>query len=322
MAIKLPDELGESQKSALYTLLEQKKKIDEKEESKRVFYVALTRARDRLMLTSASTSGGGLALLQPGFGEVIAPRAIPFSPEHAKPVEPAPAAMPSIPTQSMVYPAKSGLSELPVTALSDYALCPLRFKFRYIDGHPGYQTGIGPYQDAMALGRLTHKALELGIDSAEELAKYESQLPVAAVQEAFSLAQRFYSADAYREQRQGNLAWEKAVSLKVGSLTLNGVVDLVGDDFVLDFKTDQSMHPAHHRFQLWAYSKATSKPNAHLAYLRHEQLHSFTSEELSDLEQEAVALVERLTSGDFSARHNPLACNICPYAEFCESRIA
>ena len=321
VALKLSNELGDPQKSAFYTLLEQQKKAAEKEESKRVFYVALTRARDRLMLTAASTAGGGLALLEQGFGEIILPRAVPFDPEQAKPVEPAPTAIPSIPTQHMVHPAKAGLTELPVTALSDYALCPLRFKFRHIDGHPGYQSGASPYQDAMALGRLTHKALELGINSAEELAKHEPQLPVAVVHEAFTLAQKFHSRDAYAEQRQGNLTWEKAVSLKVGSLTLNGIVDLVGDDFVLDFKTDRSMHPEHHRFQLWAYSKATGKSRAHLAYLRHDQLRSFMPKELSALDQEAVALVERLTRGDFEAQPKVYSCNICPYSENCRSRV-
>ena len=321
VALKLSDELGETQKSAFYALLEQQKKVAEKEEGKRVFYVALTRARDRLMLTSAGTSGGGLTLLESGLGEAIAPRTITFNPEQAKPVEPASASIPVIPTKSILRSAKSGFSELPVTALSDYALCPLRFKFRHIDGHPGYQTGDGPQQDAMALGRLTHKALELGINSAEELAKYDSQLPIATVQEALGLAHRFHVADAYDKQRQGNLDWERKISLDVSSLTLSGVVDLVGGDFVLDFKTDRSIHPDHHRFQLWAYSRATEKPEAHLAYLRHDQLYSFTPEALSDLDREALLLVERLTSGDFDAQPERHHCNICPYSENCLSRI-
>lgn len=321
VALKLSDELGETQKSAFYSLLEQKKKAAEKEEDKRVFYVALTRARDRLVLTSAGTSGGGLSLLEPGFGEAITPRTIAFNPEQAKPVEPAPASIPTIPAKSILRSAKSGFSELPVTALSDYALCPLRFKFRHIDGHPGYQTGDGPQQDAMALGRLTHKALELGINSAEELSRYDSQLPIATAQEALELARRFHTASAYDKQRQGDLDWEKKISLDVGSLTLNGVVDLVGDNFVLDFKTDRAIHPEHHRFQLWAYSRAAEKPEAYLAYLRHDQLHSFTPEALSDLDQEALLLVERLASGDFEAQPERHHCNICPYSENCMSRI-
>ena len=321
VALKLSDELGETQKSAFYSLLEQKKKAAEKEEDKRIFYVALTRARDRLVLTSAGTSGGGLSLLEPGLGKAIAPRTIAFNPEQAKPVEPAPASIPAIPAKSILRSAKSRFSELPVTALSDYALCPLRFKLRHVDGHPGYQTGDGSQQDAMALGRLTHKALELGINTAKELSKYDSQLPAATVQNALELAHRFYAADAYDQQRQGNLDWEKKISLEIGSLTLNGVVDLVGDDFILDFKTDRSIHPEHHRFQLWAYSKATKKPKAHLAYLRHDQLHSLNAEALERLNREAMLLIGRLTSEDFSAENNPHACNICSYADFCESRV-
>ena len=321
ISMKLLNEQGDEQKPALYTLLGQKKKIVESEESKRVFYVALTRARDRIILTSATDSGGGLTILEPGLREVIASRNIPFNPDHAKPTAPILAAAPAIPTQSILSAAKSGFSELPVTALSDYALCPLRFKYRYIDGHPGYQSGVGPYQDAMALGRLTHKALELGIESAEALLKYDSQLPATAVREAFALAQRFYSAEAYNEQRQGNLAWEQKISIEVGDLTLNGVIDLVGKDFVLDFKTDQAIHPQHHRFQLWAYSKAVDKPNAHLAYLRHDHLHSFTPKALCDIGQEISALVKRLTSGDFEASSESSSCAICAYSESCMSRI-
>ena len=321
VALKLSDEIGESQKSALYTLLEQKKKIDEKEESKRVFYVALTRARDRLILTSASSSGGGLKLLEPGLGETVVPSVVPFNLKQAKPAEPAPSPILSLPARSLIHSAKAGFSELPVTALSDYALCPLRFKYRHVDGHPGYQIGSGPHQDAMALGRLTHEALELGIDSAEELAKHNSQLPITAVQEALELAQKFRLSEVYRKHRQGDLVWEKKISLAVGSLTLNGIVDLIGDDFVLDFKTDQSIHPEHHRFQLWAYSRATGKPNAHLAYLRHDHIHEFTADDLNQLDQQAILLLERLTSGDFAAESNPHSCKICPYSEICDHRV-
>lgn len=321
VALKLSDELGDSQKSALYTLLEQKNKIEEKEESKRVFYVALTRARDRLMLTSASSSGGGLKLLESGLGEAVAPRIIPFNSERAKPVQPAPEGLPSSPAQSITHAAKAGFSELPVTALSDYALCPLRFKFRYVDGHPGYQTGTGPHQDAMALGRLTHKALELKIDSIEDLAKHELQLPITAVQEALELAQKFHSADVYRNYRRGNLRWEENISLEVGGLTLNGVVDLVGDDFVLDFKSDQSIQPEHHKFQLWAYSRATGKADAYLAYLRHDHIHPFNTATLKDLDHQSNQLVERLMNRDFVPKpEHHRHCRICPYAEICTSK--
>ena len=55
LGLKLTDEEGEYQKSALYSLLKQQAKLKDEAERKRIFYVAFTRARDRLMLTSAET---------------------------------------------------------------------------------------------------------------------------------------------------------------------------------------------------------------------------------------------------------------------------
>jgi ATP-dependent helicase/nuclease subunit A len=318
VALKLDDDEGERQKSALYTLLEQRKKTDDYEESKRVLYVALTRARDRLMLTAAKPAGGGLDILQPGLEDLIAPFPIPFEPELAKPVAPVEPAIPALPEQIMLHPARAGFAELPVTALSDYAICPLRFKFRHVDGHPGYYSGGGTPNLGMELGKLTHKALELNIDQAETLATYAPNLPLTAVEEALTLAQAFRQSPVYAAHRAGATHWEHPVSLTVGDLTLNGVVDLVGEDFVLDFKTDQTMHPEHHQFQLWAYSRATGKPNAHLAYLRHDRLHTFNSATLNELEGQIYSLVDALTKENFIPTPSKVSCQICPYKEVCE----
>lgn len=320
VALKLEDEDGERQKSALYTLLEQRKKADEREESKRVLYVALTRARDRLILTAAKSTGGSLSILQPGLEGLVAPAAIPFAPALAQPIAPVAPNLPALPEQIMLYPARAGFAELPVTALSDYALCPLRFKFRYVDGHPGYTSGNSAPNLGMELGKLTHKALELGIEQAETLASYAPDLPAAAAEEALSLAQVFRHSPIYAAHRTSVTHWEHPVSLTVGDLTLNGVVDLVGEDFVLDFKTDQAMHPEHHQFQLWAYTRATGKPNAYLAYLRHDRLHPFSGEALKVIDQKAKTLVERLMRNDFAPQAAHATCGICPYSEACEAR--
>ncbi|MBD2256957.1 UvrD-helicase domain-containing protein [Pseudanabaena sp. FACHB-2040] len=323
LALKLEDEAGESQKSALYTLLEQRQRLADREESKRVLYVALTRARDQLILTAAGSSGGGLDLLQPGLEGLIEPTPIPFHPERAQLVEPIAPELPTLPNQLMVHPAGSGFTELPVTALSDYALCPQRFKYRYVDGHPGLQSGTGPQQFPLELGQLTHKALELGIDEADKLSQYVPHLPSAIAstlaQEALTLAQKFHHSEVYAAYRQGHLQWEQPVSLKVGGLTLNGVIDLLGADFVLDFKTDTALHPEHHQFQLWAYARAAGRDTAHLAYLRHDYLHSLNAATLSHLDQSSEALVNRLVKGQFEPEAHPIGCGICPYSEICDS---
>ena len=51
---------------ALYTLLKAEARADEDEEARRTLYVALTRARDRLVLSATEAKGGGLELLAPG----------------------------------------------------------------------------------------------------------------------------------------------------------------------------------------------------------------------------------------------------------------
>ncbi|MGB3769004.1 MAG: UvrD-helicase domain-containing protein, partial [Phormidesmis sp.] len=326
LGLKLTDEAGEYQKSALYSLLEQQAKIKDEAERKRIFYVAFTRARDRLMLTAAESSGGGLDLLAPGLTETITPRPVLFDPALAQPAIAVPAKAPPALGQQLLGTIGIEITELPVVALSDYALCPSRFKYRYVDGHLGYHQGSnnsnGMVPDAMAIGTLTHKALELGIDSAEALAKHAPNLPKENVQTAFNLAQSFQTDSAYQQYRSDEVAQEQSVSLQFGGLTLNGKVDLVGDDFVLDFKTDQTIHPEHHQFQLWAYSKAAGKSSAHLAYLRRNHLHSFEADDLAQIEKQAESLIRRLMSGDFVATASEQSCKICPFSECCEDYVA
>ena len=318
VALKLEDEDGERQKSALYTLLEQRKKADDREESKRVLYVALTRARDRLILTSAAPSGGSLDILQPGLEGLIEPEAVAFVPELAKPVPPVAPPLPPRPTQILAHAAGAGFSELPVTALSEYALCPQRFEFRYVQGHPGYREGDGSGTAAMAIGKLAHKALELKIRDFDTLKNHAPDLTGEQVLDALDCAERFHHAPDFAAYRAGALQWELPVSLTLGGITFNGFVDLVGEDFVLDFKSDRTIHPEHHQFQLWAYSQATAKPNAHIAYLRHDRLHTFNSDHLSELAASASALVNGLVKGDFTPTPSETSCGICPYAEVCE----
>ncbi|MGA1473547.1 MAG: UvrD-helicase domain-containing protein [Prochlorothrix sp.] len=319
VALKREDAAGDRQKSALYTLLEQRQKADDRQEAKRVLYVALTRARDRLILTSASPSGGSLDLLQPGLAGWLEPEAVAFTPALAQPVPPVSPPIPPRPTQVLAHTTGVGFSDLPVTALSEYALCPKRFEFHMVQGHPGYREGDGSGEAALMIGKLAHKALELKIRDRETLQRHAPDLTEAQIQDALDCAERFHHGPEFAPYRDGALRWEQPVSLSLKGLTLNGVVDLVGEDFVLDFKTDRAMHPEHHQFQLWAYSQATAKPQAHIAYLRHDRLHTFPPAQLSSLTDSASALVDGLLHGDFTPTPSEATCQICPYREACQS---
>jgi ATP-dependent helicase/nuclease subunit A len=95
-----------------------------------------------------------------------------------------------------------------------------------------------------------------------------------------ALAVRFFKLPVYQHLRQTAVAKEQQISFKLDRLTLNGVIDLVGDDWVLDYKSDRTMQPLDHRFQLWVYAASLNHPHAHIVYLRHDKMYTFTKSHL------------------------------------------
>lgn len=104
---------------AVYTLLKTRAEADEEEEARRTLYVALTRARDRLILSAAEAKGGGLGLLEPGFAALgLACEAVPHDPAlslYPTPQPPKPSPEPPAGT------ADDSLWSQPPTALGRYA---------------------------------------------------------------------------------------------------------------------------------------------------------------------------------------------------------
>ncbi|MEW6734300.1 MAG: UvrD-helicase domain-containing protein [Acidobacteriota bacterium] len=98
VAAKVTDEDGEAQKPVLYTILWQKQRTREQQEARRMLYVALTRVRDRLILTAADEKGGALDLLLPGLTAAgVVPQFVEFDPADALPPTPAEPDLPAEP---------------------------------------------------------------------------------------------------------------------------------------------------------------------------------------------------------------------------------
>ena len=314
----LADDEGEKQKPALFILLEQQQKQQEIEESKRLLYVALTRARDRLILTAPQTKGLGLDLLQPGIIGNFEVQKIPYEPERIT------AFVPPLPPVSetivplLLYPVYAKGLRLPVTSLTDYARCPQRFKYAYMEGHPGITTGTTNF--ARELGTLTHIALEKNLTRLEALQAYAPELPTDKIAEASTLASYFQTSSTYVAVQTGR--WEKPLQFQRAGIIFSGKVDLVGADFVLDIKTDQEFDPQEHRFQLWGYAHSLDRPQAHIAYLRHDRLHTFTAQDLAQIAIEADNLITQLGDRHFDPTPSVSNCSICPYSPICESSIS
>ena len=315
VALISKNEQGEIQKPVLYKWLEYQQQQREAEEALRILYVALTRARDYLILSATESDKGDLARLTPGLLSAQIPiQLIPQSPQSS----PSPTSSPSPPSSPSLLLNKlgSGISELPVTALSEYVRCPQRFQFRFIQGHPGLGEGVAY---SMQVGTLVHKALEYDLFDVSSLSPFAgSSWSPEVIQEAINLAHRFYQVPIYQPFRQNAIAKEKQVKLQLGQINFIGVVDLVGDNWVLDYKSDRSFSPQHHRFQLWAYAYALGAKQAHIAYLRHDSLYSFSEAELNGLTSEVKDVVSQISAGNYQAKPSDVNCSTCPYYSLCE----
>ncbi len=316
VALKFPNTTDKNSQSQLYRFLESQQKQQEEMEAKRLLYVALTRSRDFLLLTASNEKRGKLNILEPGLQAAnISPTAIPYIPENAIPPTPPLPPPPSVNGEILLDSAGLGLWELPVTALSVYARCPWEFKLNYIEGHPGIGEGL---DERRRIGQLTHQALEGDIYNIDTLQKLAPGLEPALVQEAMELANKFRQHPEFAPFRQPNLLREQPIQLPMEGITLNGIADLVGDDWVLDYKTDAQVSPDNHRFQLWAYASALQSDRAYIAYLRHSQVHTFDRETLQKTEAEAKDLVQGILSADFTPKPHPQTCKVCTYQTICE----
>ena len=317
VAIKSTNDRRETEKPVLYSWLEYVQEQKDRAEAVRVLYVALTRARDYLILSAAEPYKGELNRLQRGLSAAkILTTTIPYTNAKALPPVPPTPAIPEKLPPLLLSNLGSGLSELPVTALTDYARCPQRFKLRYLDGHPGLGEGLA-YR--MQIGTLAHKALEHNITQPQDLLPFaEGDWDKSVFSEAIALARRFFQLPLYRHLRQTAIAKEQQISFKLDRLTFNGVIDLVGDNWVLDYKSDRTMQPQDHRFQLWVYAAALQRPNAHIVYLRHDRIHTFTSNDLAKLAPEAETLARQIERGNYTATPTLEKCSYCPYLAFCQ----
>ena len=316
VATKNKNSTGEIQKPVLYRWLEYQQDNKSRAEAYRVLYVALTRARDYLFLSAAEPYKGELNRLQKGLTAANIPTiTIPYTEAKALPPIPQTPAIPNKLPPLLLNSVGSGISQLPVTALTDYARCPQRFKLHLIDGHPGLGEGMA---SGMQIGTLVHKALENNLTQAGQLIPFaEGEWNAEIFSTAIALAHRFFQLPMYQHFRNTAIAKEQQVSLQLGEITFNGVIDLVGDNWILDYKSDRIMQPEDHRFQLWAYARAIGYNNAHIAYLRQDRIYSFDRTELQAIAPEALSLAENIHRGNYTATPTTEKCAVCPYLAFC-----
>ena len=285
----------------------------ERDERKRLAYVGATRARDQLYLTRVGTSKDGLwKELECALGQAgVLERKLPRLEESSRPIRPP--VYPE-PTLKVLDSLQVVLTSLSVTALVDFAQCPRKGFLLHIEGHPGTHVSAGW---ARQIGRLVHEAICRDVYSYEALQKLAPEVPDHVIQEAFELIKRFVQAPVYQEVRQQIREKEYPVVWRGGSLLYRGRIDALGDDFLVDFKTDQEMAPAHHALQLWVYQQATQRKAVYIAYLRHDVLYRLSQEELEEAACTFKRVESKILNGDREPAPHPLFCAYCPFLDIC-----
>lgn len=336
VGLKFKDEENKGLEPLRFALLKSRQEAREEAEERRIYYVALTRARDHLLLTAADPAKNALSFLMPGVEAAgLTVEEIQAEAGDERPPMPVAPQAPSVPARWIERPLGTRLTELPVTALSVYAHCPRAFAYRYVDGHPGvvlldYEERVHsddveelapplpvPVPHANRVGTAAHLALELDLDDEEVLARHFPDLAPELVAIAMGYARTFRTSPAFESVRGAIIEKERPITLKLEGLELRGMVDAVGDDFVLDFKTDRVMEPDHHAMQLWAYAQALGKPRAYLAYLHAGKLVELTVDRLAAAGMQAEAVTKAIGMGQFHETTDFGDCSGCAFDSIC-----
>lgn len=307
---------AEREKGAIFKLIHARKKRREEAELRRLLYVAITRAKQQVILSATEHDKHALKVLNKGLANAgIEPQFIPFDEQKAKPPTPRETAAAAADIQELLETIPAVPASVSATGLSAYAKCPKRFRYEFIDGHPGIAGDGG--SNATKIGSLTHQALEMFCSTVEQLRDITKDASDEELSEAIRFANVFREASAYEGLRSDLAQYEVPFRTVVGGLAVHGRADYVTDDAVLDFKTDSEMLPEDHRFQLWAYARAFGRRSAYIAYLRFAELHQWKDEEFTRIESEAEKLIGRILSGDHRATPSVRVCSVCPYRLIC-----
>lgn len=319
------------------------------EEERRLFYVAMTRAKEGLYLTSAEDYGGSRKRKRSRFlAELDLPPGVPAR-VQAKDIfeadEDAGGVVLSDTEVTIYVPKHFSFSQLVA-----FRSCPLQYKFAHILKIPVFGKGT------FSFGKTMHETLHKFLQAWQE--RPGTDLPVSfdemlSMYEA-SWIDDWYRDDAerekYREQGRESLKaayaqfkarpprphlLEQAFTLKVGDITLKGRIDRVdalpdGGYEIIDYKTgtpktEEKMDKGD-REQLCLYQLAAQEllgievKKLTYHYLKDHSQVSFlgSQDDLETLREDIVERVARIRESSFAASPNQFTCATCDFRDICE----
>lgn len=218
--------------------------------------------------------------------------------------------------------------------LSLYEVCPYRFYKKYVDGYEE------PITYPLALGKGVHKAIEDKINGKsheEAIANglVEAEFHPEVTKDELSLL--VHNAPIYEINGETEVHFNIPLSDEENAPKLQGYIDIVGKDFIVDWKTNREMYHVRDNHQLGLYAWAMSRlkkmkeVHARLYFLRFKRESSFIfgTDEMEEARKwayglakeirgklEMVKVMPELKDELFPA--TPLShCSYCPFAIEC-----
>jgi DNA helicase II / ATP-dependent DNA helicase PcrA len=330
-------------------------------EERRLCYVAMTRARDELVLSSASESNGGRRRRTSPFVAESLDRLQVLSREDASSaltvaglvaaLEP-PAPVPASDLGADTSTASDRPLSLSYSQLDDYLSCPLRYRLRHVVRVPT------PAHHALVLGNALHQAVAAfhltrmrGRTMAEAelldvfathwssegfLSREHEEARFASGQAAL----RRFLQEQLRDGALDPVAVERPFSVRLGRDTVRGRYDRLDETpdgtVITDYKSSDVRDPkkatekARDSLQLQLYALAHQAETGELPAA--VELHFLESgvtgrvtpdpARLEKTRKTLEAAAEGIRAGRFEARPDYFSCGYCPFRDICPSSAA
>jgi DNA helicase-2/ATP-dependent DNA helicase PcrA len=328
---------------------------DHLSEERRLFYVAMTRAKEGLYLLSGTDYGGSRKrkpsrfLLELGFEPKEGTAATKESFEEQRKTEGDGTLPPHLPKR------------FSFSQIAAYSTCPLQYKYAHILKVPTFG------RHTLSFGRSMHSTLERYIkriaeaQAATQISLFGSELsgtsPVPSLKELLDLydscfIDEWYTSpelrDEYREKGREAMKvfhaqtlvnvpkpfmLEAGFTCKIGDVLMKGRIDRIdtidGGYEIIDYKTGNAKTKLEwdEKRQLILYAIAAEEcfnPPLHVKkltyyYVETNSILSFvpTAKDIEKLKNEIIGTAKEIRSGNFTPNPGPFTCKYCDFNEIC-----
>ncbi|MFH0749993.1 MAG: UvrD-helicase domain-containing protein [Candidatus Gottesmanbacteria bacterium] len=326
------------------------------EEERRLFYVGITRAKDRLYLTGAKYYGDGKRekKLSPFIQECLGNQEIS---SVTRPPEKNDkqlflidwSANEATLSKAQKLEPKKPITSIWYTHIESFKRCPLQYKYRYVIKIPV------PTSAALGFGDIVHKTMQefykrviAGEEVTKEmlLALYREQWKSKGfISKAYEAEMKKHGEELLSEyfekgydKKTKTIAVEQAFKIKISkNITLGGKIDRIdrtpkGTLEIIDYKTGAApkKRDPQEDFQLSLYALAAADPGVYgekpesivvsfYFFEGQERISGTrTKEKLQEMKKEIINVVEEMNKSDFHAAPG-MHCAFCEYRLLCEA---